>query len=250
MINRPATAAIAAALALLATGATARPAAGPGDTPSVKASLARPSSLATASPSDRPTAGPATQPGAVAPEPAPAPDRALATVAGGCFWCVEEAFEPLDGVDSVTSGYTGGHVKNPSYDAVSDGGTGHFEAVQIVFDPSRISYEKLLDVLWHNVDPTDGAGQFCDKGPQYRSAIFVHNEGQRRAAEASRQTLERSTTLPGKITTEILPATTFYPAEEDHQDYAAKNPISYRFYRTSCGRDHRLHELWGEHAPH
>ena len=229
MNNRPVTAVIAAALALVATRAAALPAASPAGTQA---------------------AAPTAQPSAVAPESVASPAPALATFAGGCFWCVEEAFEPLDGVVSVTSGYIGGHVKDPSYDAVSDGGTGHFEAVQIVFDPERISYEKLLDVLWHNVDPTDGTGQFCDKGPQYRSAIFVHDDDQRRAAETSRETLVHSASLPGKIATGILPATTFYPAEKYHQDYAAKNPIRYRFYRTSCGRDQRLHEVWGARAPH
>jgi peptide-methionine (S)-S-oxide reductase len=173
---------------------------------------------------------------------------AVMTVAGGCFWCVEEAFEHLDGVASATSGYTGGALADPTYEQVSAGGTGHFEAVQIVYDPRKITYEKLLDVFWHNVDPTDAAGQFCDQGSPYKSAIFVHDEGQKAAAEASKRTIEQSGKPTAKVATEILPAGTFYPAEEYHQDYAEKNPIRYRFYRTGCGRDRRLHEVWGDAA--
>jgi peptide-methionine (S)-S-oxide reductase len=183
--------------------------------------------------------------------PAPVPSgHAVMTVAGGCFWCVEEAFEHQDGVDSATSGYTGGQIANPTYEQVSEGGTGHFEAVQIVYDPQKITYEKLLDVFWHNVDPTDATGQFCDRGDQYRSAIFVHDAAQRAAAEASKRAIEQSGKPTAKVATEILPAGTFYPAEEYHQDYGEKNPIRYRFYRTTCGRDRRLREVWGEQAGH
>jgi peptide-methionine (S)-S-oxide reductase len=186
------------------------------------------------------------EPTAAAQSPAePADGPATATLAGGCFWCVEEAFEEIEGVKSVTSGYTGGSVANPTYEQVGEGATGHFEAVQIVFDPKRVSYEKLLDVFWHNVDPTDAQGQFCDKGPQYRSAIFVADDEQRRIAEASKRAIDESGRFPGKVATEIRPAGPFYPAEEYHQDYAEKNPIRYRFYRTGCGRDARLREVWG-----
>jgi peptide-methionine (S)-S-oxide reductase len=179
--------------------------------------------------------------------PAPIPSGvAVMTVAGGCFWCVEEAFEHLDGVDSATSGYTGGQLVNPTYEQVSAGGTGHFEAVQIVYDPRKITYEKLLDVFWHNVDPTDAAGQFCDEGSSYKSAIFFHDDAQKAAAEASKRAIEQSGKPTSKVATEILLAGTFYPAEEYHQDYAERNPIRYRFYRTGCGRDRRLAEVWGD----
>jgi peptide-methionine (S)-S-oxide reductase len=175
---------------------------------------------------------------------------AKATFAGGCFWCMEPPFEALDGVVSVTAGYTGGTKANPTYEEVSAGGTGHAESVEIVYDPAKVSYEKLLDVFWHNVDPTTPDRQFCDHGRQYRTAIFYHDETQKRLAEESKQSLERSKKLPGSIVTEIVPAGTFYPAEEYHQDYAKKNPIRYRYYRYGCGRDARLRELWGEAAPH
>jgi len=188
----------------------------------------------------------AAEPPAVAPSPAPRADGlATATFAGGCFWCVEAAFEGIDGVQSVTSGYTGGSVVNPTYEQVGEGATGHFESVQIVFDPKRVSYEKLLDVFWHNIDPTDSQGQFCDKGPQYRSVIFVADDEQRRLAEASKRAIDESGRFPGKVATEIRPAGPFYPAEEYHQDYAKKNPIRYSFYRNGCGRDRRLREVWG-----
>ena len=185
--------------------------------------------------------------------PAFAADRpalAKATFAGGCFWCMEPPFEALDGVVSVTSGYTGGTKLNPTYEEVSAGGTGHAESVEIAYDPAKVSYEKLLDVFWHNVDPTTANRQFCDKGTQYRTAIFYHDDTQHRLAEESKQALERAHTLPGPIVTEIVAAGTFYPAEEYHQDYAKKNPIRYRYYRYGCGRDARLREVWGEAAPH
>jgi peptide-methionine (S)-S-oxide reductase len=168
-----------------------------------------------------------------------------ATFAGGCFWCMVHPFDELPGVVSVTSGYTGGHTKNPTYEEVSSGSTGHAEAVQVVYDPAKISYRKLLEVFWHNVDPTDADGQFCDRGTQYRSAIFYHNEEQRKAAEESLRELEKTKPFADKIVTLIVPATEFWPAEEYHQDYYKKNPLRYRFYRAGCGRDARLKALWG-----
>jgi len=170
---------------------------------------------------------------------------ARATFAGGCFWCMEEPFEGLDGVLSITVGYTGGHTKNPTYEEVSSGTTGHAEAVQVVYDPARLRYETLLDLFWRNIDPTTRDRQFCDVGTQYRTAIFYHDENQRRLAEESRRALESSGRLPGRIVTEIVPAQEFYPAEEYHQHYHRKNPVRYRFYRAACGRDKRLRELWG-----
>lgn len=169
-----------------------------------------------------------------------------ATFAGGCFWCMEHPFDELPGVVAVTSGYTGGHTKNPSYEEVSAGASGHAESVRIVYDPARISYEKLLEVFWHNIDPTVKDRQFCDKGNQYRSAIFYHNEEQHRLALQSKAALEKNNPFQGPIVTEIVQATEFYPAEEYHQHYYRKNPIRYKFYRFSCGRDKKLKELWGE----
>ena len=171
---------------------------------------------------------------------------ARATFAGGCFWCMEPPFDKLEGVVSTTSGYTGGHVQNPSYEQVSSGGTGHMESVQILFDTKKVTYSQLLDVFWRNVDPTDAGGQFCDRGSQYRSAIFYHTEEQRQIAEASKRELEASGRLPKPVVTEIRPASTFYPAEEYHQDYYKKNPIRYKLYRLGCGRDRVLKRLWGE----
>jgi peptide-methionine (S)-S-oxide reductase len=176
-------------------------------------------------------------------------EQATATFAGGCFWCMEPPFEALDGVVSVTSGYTGGSVASPTYEQVSAGGTGHAEAVQVVYDPAKVGYEKLLDVFWHNADPVAKDRQFCDVGAQYRSAIFVHDAQQRKLAEASRDTLQRSGRFTQPIATQIVDAGPFYAAEEYHQDYARKNPIRYRFYRGSCGRDARLAEVWGSEAP-
>ena len=178
------------------------------------------------------------------------PRVAVATFAGGCFWCMEPPFDKLDGVISTISGYTGGTVPSPTYEQVSTGRTGHTEAVQVTYDPSKVSYEKLLDVFWHNIDPTVEDRQFCDVGSQYRSGIFVHDAEQRRLAEASKAGLERSKPFKGAIVTEIADAAAFYPAEEYHQDYYLKNPIRYRFYRGGCGRDARLRELWGERAGH
>jgi len=171
-----------------------------------------------------------------------------ATFAGGCFWCMEHPFDELPGVVSVSSGYTGGRKKNPTYREVSAGGTGHAESVQVVYDPARISYDKLLQRYWHNIDPTVKDRQFCDQGNPYRSAIFYHDEAQRRSAVQSRKALERKKPFPGPVVTEIVAASEFYPAEEYHQHYYRKNPIRYKYYRASCGRDARLRELWGDQA--
>jgi peptide-methionine (S)-S-oxide reductase len=172
-------------------------------------------------------------------------ELATATFAGGCFWCVEEAFDKVEGVVSTTSGFTGGHVENPTYEQVVTGRTGHKEAVQVVYDPARVTYAELLEVFWFNIDPMDGGGQFCDRGPTYRSAIFYHDQAQKEAAERSKGMLEASGRLPHPIATEIIVATEFYSAEEYHQDYYQKNPIRYRFYKTSCGRERRLRAVWG-----
>jgi peptide-methionine (S)-S-oxide reductase len=177
---------------------------------------------------------------------APGPSLEKATFAGGCFWCMEPAFDKLPGVKSVISGYTGGQKPNPTYEEVSSGTTGHAESIEITYDPAVISYSKLLDVFWRNIDPTVKDRQFCDVGFQYRSAIFYHSEEQKRLAEASKKALEQSKRFPGPIYTEIVAATTFYPAEEYHQKYYQKNPIRYKYYRYGCGRDQRLHELWGK----
>lgn len=173
-----------------------------------------------------------------------------ATFAGGCFWCMEAPFDKLDGVVSVIPGYTGGTKKNPTYEEVSAGGTGHAESVQVTYDPRRISYAKLLDVYWHNVDPTVKDRQFCDHGHQYRSAIFYHNEEQRSGALKSRDLLEKTKPFREPVVTEITVAGEFYPAEEYHQHYYKKNPLRYKYYRTACGRDKRLQELWGSAAGH
>ncbi|MGH9368654.1 MAG: peptide-methionine (S)-S-oxide reductase MsrA [Thermoanaerobaculia bacterium] len=174
--------------------------------------------------------------------------RASAIFAGGCFWCAETAFEGVPGVLSVTSGYIGGRTKNPNYEQVSAGGTGHAEAVEVIYDPARISYERLLEIFWRNVDPFQKDAQFCDYGSQYRSAIFYADESQRRAAEASKAKLEQEPRFAGKIATEITAATTFYRAEEYHQDFYKKNPFRYNSYRLGCGRDARLKQIWGEVA--
>jgi peptide methionine sulfoxide reductase msrA/msrB len=174
--------------------------------------------------------------------------RAKATFAGGCFWCMEPPFEELPGVVSVTSGYIGGDTPNPTYEQVSAGITGHAEAVEIVYDPAQITYEKLLDVFWHNVDPLTPDAQFCDHGRQYRTAIFFHDAAQRRAAEDTKRTLEASHRFDRPIVTEIVAASPFWPAEDYHQDYHRKNPVRYKYYRWGCGRDRRLEELWGKPA--
>jgi peptide-methionine (S)-S-oxide reductase len=169
-----------------------------------------------------------------------------AIFAGGCFWCMEPPFDKLEGVISTTSGYTSGHKVNPTYKEVSAGGTGHAEAIQITFDPEKISYAELLDAFWKNIDPVAKNRQFCDSGTQYRSGIYYLNEKQKIAAKQSLHQLEKTKPFEEVIVTEILPASTFYPAEDYHQDYYQKNPVRYKFYRYSCGRDRRLQELWGE----
>jgi peptide-methionine (S)-S-oxide reductase len=171
---------------------------------------------------------------------------AKATFAGGCFWCMEPPFDKLNGVVSTTSGYTGGEKVDPSYEEVSSGGTGHAESVEVLYDPARVSYEQLLEVFWHNIDPTVRDRQFCDTGHQYRTAIFYHDETQKRLAEQSKAALEKSKPFKEEIVTEIVPAGRFYPAEEYHQDYYKKNPVRYKFYRYNCGRDSRLEQLWGK----
>ena len=171
--------------------------------------------------------------------------HAKATFAGGCFWCVEEAFEKVPGVISAVSGYTDGDVDNPSYKQVTGGQTGHAEAVEVIFDPAQVTYEQLLDVFWHNVDPTVVDRQFCDVGNQYRTAIFVHDDEQMRLAEASKKALQASKPFTEPIVTPIVAASTFYRAEDYHQDYYKHNPLRYRFYKWNCGRAQRLAELWG-----
>jgi len=169
-----------------------------------------------------------------------------ATFAGGCFWCMQHPFDELRGVISTTVGYTGGHTKNPTYEQVSAGGTGHAESVQILFDPDRISYSDLLDVFWHQIDPTTTNRQFVDVGNQYRTAIFFHNEEQKRLALASKSRLEKQGIFGKPIVTEIVPASAFYRAEEYHQQYYKKNPIRYKFYRFGSGRDRYLKKIWGK----
>jgi len=195
-----------------------------------------------------------TPPAAAAPSPSGDSKRpttaqtATAIFAGGCFGCEETAFEGLNGMISVTSGYTGGQMKNPTYEEASSGATGHAVSVQVVFHPAKITYVQLLDVFWHNIDPLQKNGQFCDHGTQYRSAIFYGNDGQKRAAEESKRKLEQQPRFQGKIATQIVAASTFYPAEEYHQDFYKKNPTRYHEYRLGCGRDARLQELWGDTA--
>ena len=175
---------------------------------------------------------------------------AKAIFAGGCFWCVESDFDKVEGVISTTSGYTGGTLANPSYEQVSAKHTGHAEAVEIVFDPARVSYEKLVEHYWRTIDPTVKDRQFCDVGTPYRTAIFAIGEAQMKVALASKAALEKSKPFKEPIVTEIVPASAFYPAEDYHQDYYKKNPIRYQYYRTSCGRDARVKQLWGDQAGH
>jgi len=169
-----------------------------------------------------------------------------ATFAGGCFWCMEPPFDELPGVISTTSGYTGGRTKNPTYEEVSAGITGHAEAVEVAFDPAKITYARLLEVFWKNIDPITANRQFCDSGTQYRSGIYYHTEEQKRLAEASKKALEDSGRFKQPIVTEIVAATPFYRAEEYHQDYYRKNPIRFNYYKYGCGRARRLQELWGK----
>ena len=175
-------------------------------------------------------------------------DLEVATFAGGCFWCVEADFDYVPGVVRTISGYTGGQLKDPTYKQIAAGGTGHREAVQIFFDPEQVSYETLLDVFWHSVDPTDGGGQFCDRGESYTTAIFANSPEQRRQAEDSNRALEQSAVLKQPIVTRIEDAGPFYAAEDYHQDYYNVNPLRYTFYRFNCGRDSRIRALWGEDA--
>ena len=171
-----------------------------------------------------------------------------ATFAGGCFWCMVPPFKKLPGVVSVTSGYTGGHVPNQTYEQVSAGDTGHAESVQVVYDPAKLNYKQLLDVYWHNIDPTTPARQFCDTGDQYRTAIFYHGEQQKQEATASRDALAASGVLKAPIVTQIVAASEFYPAEDYHQDYYLKSELHYQIYRHACGRDQKLKELYGDKA--
>ncbi len=175
-----------------------------------------------------------------------AQSNASATFAGGCFWCMEPPYDKQPGVSATISGYMGGELENPTYEQISRGGTGHVEVVQIAYDDSQISYEQLLEIFWRNIDPFAVDRQFCDSGDQYRSAIFYHNDEQRELAEASKADMEAR--FDQTIATEIAPASEFWEAEEYHQDYYEKNPLRYRFYRLSCGRDDRLEEVWGEEA--
>jgi peptide-methionine (S)-S-oxide reductase len=180
--------------------------------------------------------------------PVAPPGKAVAIFAGGCFWCMEPPFDNTPGVISTTSGYTGGSAVNPTYHDVSSGTTGHAESVEVVYDPKVVSYEKLLDVYWHNVDPTVKDRQFCDAGTQYRTAIFYVDDAQKKAAEASKAELDKTKPFKEPIVTAIVMAGAFYPAEEYHQDYYMKNPVRYQIYRSGCGRDARLKELWGNKA--
>jgi peptide-methionine (S)-S-oxide reductase len=176
---------------------------------------------------------------------APKPGQAVATFAGGCFWCVESDFDHVPGVLQTISGYTGGRVANPTYHQVSAGGTGHAESVEVVYDPGKVTYQQLLTYFWHHVDPTVKDQQFCDHGNQYRTAIFVHNDEERKLAEASKKKVEAELKKP--IYAEIVAAGPFYKAEDYHQDYYKKNPVQYKFYRWNCGRDQRIEQIWGTH---
>ncbi len=175
-----------------------------------------------------------------------AAEQAKAVFAGGCFWCMEEAFEKVEGVVSVTSGYMGGQKTNPTYEEVSAGNTGHAESVEVLYDPAKVSYQKLLDHFWKNVDPLTPNAQFCDHGSQYRAVIFYGNEEEKRLADASKQAIEQSKRFKEPIVTQIAMASKFYPAEDYHQDFYKKNPIRYKFYKTSCGRVNRLEQVWGK----
>ncbi|MEO7071763.1 MAG: peptide-methionine (S)-S-oxide reductase MsrA [Rhodanobacter sp.] len=182
---------------------------------------------------------------ASAPTTNPGVSRAVAVFAGGCFWCMQPPYDKLPGVISTQAGYTGGHTQRPTYEQVSAGGTGHAEAVKVVYDPKKVSYPQLLEVFWHNIDPVAVNRQFCDVGDQYRSAIFPIGDQQRREAEASKRAVQSDPRFRQAIATRIEPAATFYPAEEYHQQYYRKNPIRYKYYRHGCGRDQRLQQIWG-----
>jgi len=200
--------------------------------------------LAAVASATRPQAAPQSPPPASA-QPAQG-NQDKATFAGGCFWCMEPPFDELPGVISTTSGYTGGQKKNPTYEEVSAGGTGHTESVEVVFDPAKVTYQQLLDVFWKNIDPTTPDRQFCDVGSQYRSAIFYHSDEQKRLAMASKKTIDDSGRFKQPVVTEIVPAAPFYHAEEYHQDYYKKNPIRFKYYKFGCGRAKRLEQLWGK----
>jgi len=203
--------------------------------------------FATAAAPKTPTSGAtaATTPAMAAPTPA---GLDTATFAMGCFWCGESQFTKQPGVRSVTSGYTGGHKLHPTYEEVSSGTTGHYESVRVIYDPAKTSYESLLDMFWHGVDPTQADGQFCDHGSQYRSVVFVRDDRQRQAAEASKRALAASGVLKKPIVTQIMPASTFWPAEDYHQCFWQKSPDHYKAYREGCRRDERLAQLWGDKA--
>lgn len=171
---------------------------------------------------------------------------AKAYFAGGCFWCMEEAFEKVEGVVSVVSGYMGGTVANPTYEEVSAGRTGHAESVEVSYDPTKVTYQKLLNAFWHNVDPLTPNAQFCDHGTQYRSAVFYSTEDEKRQAEESKAAIEQAKKFPAPIVTQLTPASTFYPAEDYHQDYYKKNPLRYKYYKYGCGRAAKLEALWGK----
>jgi peptide-methionine (S)-S-oxide reductase len=175
-----------------------------------------------------------------------AAERGTAIFAGGCFWCVEEAFDKVPGVLATISGYTGGETPNPTYKQVSAGGTGHYEVVKVEYDPAQVSYEKLLEAFWHNIDPFDGRGQFCDKGSQYLSAIFVGSDAESSLAEKSREAVAQRFHMG--VATQILPEQAFYPAEDYHQDFYRTTPAHYKFYKYGCGRAQRLEEIWGKPA--
>ncbi|OQW33726.1 MAG: peptide-methionine (S)-S-oxide reductase [Nitrospira sp. SG-bin1] len=175
-----------------------------------------------------------------------APATAKAYFAGGCFWCMEEAFEKVDGVVAVVSGYMGGTVANPTYEEVSAGRTGHAESVEVTYNPSKVTYQKLLEAFWRNVDPVTPNAQFCDHGTQYRAAIFYSTDEEKRLAEDSKRAIETSKRFSQPIVTQLVPASTFYPAEESHQDYYKKNPLRYKYYKYGCGRAQRLESLWGK----
>jgi peptide methionine sulfoxide reductase msrA/msrB len=182
------------------------------------------------------------------PPPGPPPKLAYATFAGGCFWCMEPPFDAVPGVYSTTSGYAGGRVKNPTYEQVSSGETGHAESLRVGYDPKRVTYEQLLDVYWRNVDPMDGGGQFCDRGTQYRPAIFYENEEQKASALAAQKALDASGRLPRPVVVQVVPLAAFYPAEDYHQDFYKKDGFRYKTYRMGCGRDRRLEAIWGKEA--
>jgi peptide-methionine (S)-S-oxide reductase len=176
----------------------------------------------------------------------PDSETAFAVFAGGCFWCMEPPYDKIDGVLSTISGYIGGSKEDATYQRISSGRTGHFEAVRIEYDPAKVDYATLLNIFWRNVDPFDPIGQFCDKGPQYRTAVFTLTDEQRKLADESKAQLAAKEAEHGRIQTEILLAGEFYPAEDYHQDYYQKNPVRYKFYRWNCGRDNRLQSIWGK----